>query len=126
EVIFNYPAEKQFDLVAQDENGVEQLRSFRLQIENCSVTNLANKRVFANYFDGASYPVFTDESHKDLLMTPDAALEPQTRYQFEVAVKAQELKGSDWKDSYYKGAVVTGNQSVTFKTGDCKLDEYIA
>ncbi len=126
EVIFNYPAEKQFDLVVQNGDGREQTRSFRLQIENCTVTNLANNRIYANYYDGSSYPVFADKPHKDLLMTPDDALEPQTRYRFNVSVKAQELTGDVWEDSYYKGEVVTGNESAAFKTGDCKLDEYIA
>lgn len=126
EVIFNYPAQKQFDLVVQDADGRDQTHSFRLQIENCRVTNLTNNRVYANYFDGSSYPVFADDPHKDLLMTPDDALEPQTRYQFNVSVKAQELNGIQWQDAHYKGEPVTENQSVTFKTGDCKLDDYIA
>lgn len=127
EVVFNYPAEKQFDLDITDDNGNEQVKSFRLKIENCTVTNVENNTLYANYFDAMSYPVFVDkDTHKDLMLGPDKALDPQTRYKLDITVKAQELSGTDWKDSYYNGAVVKESQSTVFKTGDCKLDDYIS
>ncbi len=126
EVIFNYPAAKQFDLIVKDENGADKVRSFRLEIENCTVTNVENNTVYANYNDPQSYPVFVDNAHKDLMLGPDDAFLPQTRYKLDISVKARELSGSEWKDSYYNGSVVQENQSTAFKTGDCKLDDYIS
>lgn len=126
EVVFNYPAEKQFDLVVPDEDGVDHPRSYRIEIENCTVTNIENNKVFADYHNPASYPSFTDEGHKDLVLGPDEAFDAQTRYRLELNVTAKLLEGSSWNVATYHGEPVQGSQSAVFKTGDCKLDEYIS
>jgi hypothetical protein len=126
QVLFNYPAEKQFDLVITDDNGDQQVHSYKLVIENCTVTNQATGQLYASYTDHNSYPVFEDQDNKTLDMSPDDAFQAQTQYAFSVTVKAQELTNGQWNDSYYKGAIVEQNQSAGFKTGDCNPDALIS
>jgi len=125
EANFNYPVEKEFQIVVTDGEGIDRARNFRIQIKDGRVTNTASGQVFANYSDSRSYPSFADDHNKNLSMSPDAAMDPQTQYAFQMSVKAQENKNNKWEDSYYKGAVVEETKSVAFKTGECKLDEFI-
>ena len=126
EVLFNYPAEKQFDLTVTDDDGNEQVHSYKLVIENCTVTNQATGQVYASYTDHNSYPVFEDDDNKALAMSPDNAFDAQTQYAVSATVKAQELSNGQWNDSYYKGAIVEQNQTASFKTGDCNPDELVS
>lgn len=52
-------------------------------------------------------------------------MQPQTDYLFSVTAKAQEKINAQWQDAYYKNEVVRETKEVQFKSGDCKLDEYI-
>lgn len=126
EVLFNYPTEKQFDLVVTNDNGDQEVHSFKIVIENCTVTNQASGKLYASYTDHNSYPVFEDDDNKTLAMNPDNAFDAQTQYVLSATVKAQELTSGQWNDSYYKGALVEQNQTAGFKTGDCNPDELIS
>jgi hypothetical protein len=126
EVLFNYPTEKQFDLVVTNDNGDQEVHSYKIVIENCTVTNQATGKLYASYSDHNSYPVFEDGDNKTLAMSPDNAFDAQTQYSFSTTVKAQELSNGQWNDSYYKGAVVEQNQTAGFKTGDCNPDALIS
>jgi hypothetical protein len=126
QVLFNYPAEKQFDLVVTDDNGDQTVHSYKLVIESCTVTNQTTGQLYASYTDHNSYPVFEDDKNKVLDMSPDDAFQPQTPYGFSVTVKAQELTNGQWNDSYYKGQIVEMNQTANFRTGDCNPDELIS
>lgn len=126
EAVFNYPVEKPFEIVVQDENGTPAPRQFRLDLDNFKVTNLENNSVAANYFDDNSHALFIDDQNKDLALDPDAAWKGQTRYSFDVTVKAMELVGGVPQQCTYGGDPVEESSSVTFKTGACKLDELIA
>lgn len=125
EAIFNYPAEKDFKLITKNNNGDDELRTYHMVLENCQVNNLADNRVFADYKNPYSYPVFVDDDHKDLVLSPEDALLPQTKYRFDVKVKVQQQINDQWQDVLYKGSVVNASESVAFKTGECKLDELI-
>ncbi len=126
EAYFNYPVEKQFDIIVIDDNGNQQVNSYKLVMESCTVTNQSNGKQYASYFDHNSNPVFEDNDNKQLAMNPADAFDAQTQYNFSVTLKAQQLVNSQWQDAMYKGAVVEQNQSAVFKTGDCKPDDLIS
>lgn len=126
EAVFNYPVERSFEIVVMDADGIQVARDFQLKLLECKATDLESGKVYADYFNFTSYPVFLDDRHTDLALDPQDALKSQTRYRFDVAVKAQERNGSNWVDCTYDGSPVRESSSVTFKTGDCKLDEIIA
>ncbi|HTR28308.1 MAG TPA: hypothetical protein VMH27_03505 [Puia sp.] len=121
EADFNYSVQQPFDVILNDNT----THTYRIVINQAQVTNTADNSVYAAWNDNLGDAQFIGGLNKQLVLSPDQALLPQTTYNLSVSVKAQELTDG-WQDETYKDTLVQQTISSTFKTGYCHLDSLIA
>lgn len=126
ETSFNYPVEEDFHLTVTNKSGGSQIRTFRIVLEESKVVDAGSGQTFASHRQPESYPFYADRNKK-LSFSPDQALMPQTNYRFTTTAKAQEFSATSrtWNDVYFKNELVRETKESSFKTGECKLEDYI-
>lgn len=131
EVVFNYPVEKDIRLFDPASN---KSTVFKVHIDEMKITNTDQNKVYASYTNDDSYPTFTTD-HKKLILMPEEAFDGQTNYQIYLKVSAMKKLGSGedeagnatWVPLVQSGdKPVTSDTTTVFKTGYCEPDKMIS